>query len=57
MQIETFTDFTIRTAHILTCEHLNDTEKLNCIRLIYREFAFPECVRSQSEDELLHKIK
>jgi hypothetical protein len=57
MKIKNYEDFTVRTAHILMCDSLSDIEKLNCIRLIYRELAFPEVSRTQQENDLLERIE
>jgi hypothetical protein len=34
--------FIIAVAHILTCESLSGQEKLDCIKIRYRQYAFPE---------------
>jgi hypothetical protein len=56
MKVETEWHFFIRTAHILTCDKLNDIEKLNCIRLIYKELVYPEITMNKEEQDLLDRI-
>jgi len=49
-------DFTMRVAHVLTCD-LFDQDKLNCIRILYKQMAWPEHPLSNYETELLDKIR
>lgn len=47
-------NFTMKVAHVLTSD-LFDDDKLNCIRVLYREFAWPEKELSQKDKDLLAK--
>lgn len=41
----------------LTSESLFEHEKLNCIRVIYKQFSFPERQLTPAEAALLSKLK
>ena len=49
-------NFVISVGHILTSDKINDIQKLNCIRLVYRYYAFPEIPYTRDEENLLAKI-
>lgn len=48
--------FIISIAHILTCESLSELEKLDCIRIRYRQYAFPEKQLCLEEQYILGRI-
>lgn len=49
--------FTVRVAHVLTCTTMIDQDKLNCIRVLYRQMAWPERELNDYEKQLLENIK
>ncbi len=56
-ELDKYFNFSVRIAHIITCDSLNDIEKLNCVKLRYRELAFPERKFSEQEQKLIDRIE
>lgn len=48
--------FVMRIAHVLTSD-MFDNDKLQCIRILYTQMAWPERPLSESQKKLLEKIK
>lgn len=49
-------EFTVRVAHILLKDGMTDSQKLDCIKLRYREMAFPENPLTEIEQQLVDYV-
>lgn len=50
-------NFTIRVAHVLTCTNLCDMDKLQCIKILYFQLAWPERKLNDYQTQLLESVK